>query len=91
MAIDEASSGPGRSGRRFSTAGSEAMHRRARRVTPGGVHGEGRTSKPYPLYFRRALGSRVWDVDDNEYIDFHSGFGAILLGHNDPRVREAVA
>ncbi len=66
------------------------MHRRARLVTPGGVHGEGRTSKPYPLYMERAQGSRIWDVDGNEYIDFHSGFGAVLLGHNDPRIRQAV-
>ena len=76
--------------RHFSTQGSEEMYQRARRVTPGGVHGEGRTSKPYPLYFRRAHGSRVWDVDGNEYVDFHSGFGAVLLGHNDRRVRDAV-
>ena len=38
----------------------------------------------------RAQGSRIWDVDGNEYIDFHSSFGAVLLGHNDPRINAAV-
>jgi glutamate-1-semialdehyde 2,1-aminomutase len=70
--------------------GSRAMYERARLVTPGGVHGEGRTFKPFPLYLRRAEGARIWDVDGNEYIDYHSGFGAVLLGHNDRRVRQAV-
>jgi glutamate-1-semialdehyde 2,1-aminomutase len=38
----------------------------------------------------RAEGSRIWDVDGNEYIDFHAGFGSVLLGHNAPPVREAI-
>jgi glutamate-1-semialdehyde 2,1-aminomutase len=38
----------------------------------------------------RAQGSRITDVDGNEYIDFHASFGAVLLGHNDPRVNQAV-
>ena len=82
------------SGRRAGTGASlEAsarMHSRARLVTPGGVHGEGRTFKPHPIFMKRAQGARVWDVDDNEYIDFHCGFGAVLLGHNDPTIRDAV-
>ena len=38
----------------------------------------------------RAQGSRIWDVDGTEYIDFHASFGAVLLGHNDPRINAAV-
>jgi glutamate-1-semialdehyde 2,1-aminomutase len=38
----------------------------------------------------RAQGSRIWDVDGNEFIDFHGSFGAVLLGHNDPRMKAAV-
>jgi glutamate-1-semialdehyde 2,1-aminomutase len=38
----------------------------------------------------RAQGARTWDVDGNGYVDFHASFGAILLGHNDPRINEAV-
>ncbi len=38
----------------------------------------------------RAEGSRIWDVDGNEFLDFHAAFGAVLLGHNHPEIREAV-
>jgi glutamate-1-semialdehyde aminotransferase len=38
----------------------------------------------------RPQGSRIWDVDCTEYIDFHSSFGAVLLGHNDARINAAV-
>jgi len=71
---------------------SESLRRyeRARRVIPGGVEGEGRSYAPYPLYVERAAGSRMWDVDGNEYVDFHAAFGAILLGHGHPVVTEAI-
>ena len=41
-------------------------------------------AEPYPVYMSKALGARMWDVDGNEYIDFHCAFGAVLLDHNDP-------
>lgn len=44
----------------------------------------------YPLYLERADGSRLWDVDGNEYIDFHGGSGAALFGHNHPRIKQAL-
>ena len=72
------------------TATSERLYARATRVMPGGVQGEGRRSTPYPVYMSRGLGSRVWDVDGNEYLDYHAAFGAVLLGHNDPEVGEAI-
>lgn len=72
------------------TAGSAQLHARASAVSPGGVQGEGRSANPYPLFMTRAQGSRIWDVDGNEYIDFHNSFGAVLLGHNDARIHEAV-
>jgi len=43
-----------------------------------------------PLFVERAAGSRVWDVDGNEYIDFVSGLGAVLLGYNAAEVTDAV-
>lgn len=45
----------------------------------------------YPLHVDRADGAHVWDVDGNRYVDITMGFGATLLGHNPPCVREAVA
>ncbi len=72
------------------TTRSAQLHARASAVSPGGVQGEGRSANPYPLFMTRAQGSRIWDVDGNEYIDFHNSFGAVLLGHNDARINEAV-
>jgi len=72
-------------------AQSRALFQRARSFIPGGVVGQGRFADPYPLYMTRALGSRMWDVDGNEYIDYHGAFGAVLLGHNDSRIRETIA
>lgn len=43
------------------------------------------------ICFVRGSGSRVWDLDGNEYIDYHAAFSAAFLGHNDPDVNEAVA
>jgi glutamate-1-semialdehyde 2,1-aminomutase len=74
----------------IETAASRSLFARADAVSPGGVQGEGRSASPYPLFMTRAQGSRIWDVDGNEFIDFHESFGAVLLGHNDPQVRAAV-
>jgi len=72
------------------TTESKKLFARANAVSPGGVQGEGRSASPHPLFMTRAQGSRIWDVDGTEYIDFHSSFGAVLLGHNDPRINAAV-
>lgn len=44
----------------------------------------------YPIVVKRSSGSRVWDIDDNEYLDMTNGFGANLLGHSPPYITEAV-
>ena len=41
------------------------------------------------IYVKRGKGGRIWDVDDNEYIDYRLGYGPIILGYADPRVDEA--
>jgi glutamate-1-semialdehyde 2,1-aminomutase len=43
-----------------------------------------------PLFMAKAEGSRVWDVDNNEYIDFINSLAAVTLGYNDPQVTAAV-
>jgi glutamate-1-semialdehyde 2,1-aminomutase len=45
---------------------------------------------PVPLYVSHGRGSRKWDVDGNEYIDFHMGNGALLLGHAEPDILAAI-
>src|SRR5688572_18359165 len=57
---------------------------------PGGVNSSLRFTDP-PLIFSRAAGSRVWDVDGNEYLDYHAAFGPIILGHAHPDVLRRVA
>ena len=71
-------------------ADSERLYQRALKVFPNGVTHDARFMKPFPLYVERAGGSKKWDVDGNEYIDYWSGHGALLLGHNHPEVTEAV-
>jgi glutamate-1-semialdehyde 2,1-aminomutase len=56
---------------------------------PGGVVSLNRKSDPN-ICFTRGNGSRVWDIEGNEYIDYQAGFAATFLGHNDPDINEAV-
>ena len=58
---------------------SAALYERARGVIAGGVTHDGRHLKPFPIYVDRARGSRKWDVDGNEYIDFLLGNGALFM------------
>lgn len=57
---------------------------------PGGTSAYGQYRKPFPLYFVRAKGARLWDVDGYEYIDTHCGYGPIILGHGHPVVLKAL-
>jgi glutamate-1-semialdehyde 2,1-aminomutase len=68
---------------------SAALYQRAEKVFPSGVTHDGRYMQPFPIYVTHADGSMKWDVDGNEYIDYWSGHGALLLGHNYPSVRDA--
>ena len=60
-----------------------------RKVIPGGVVSINRAIQP-EISFIRGRGSRVWDADDHEYIDYHAAFSPYLLGHCDPDVDQAV-
>src|SRR5437660_7885953 len=68
------------------TRESQRLLNIARSFSPGGVQGAGRWYSPFPLFIKRGQGARIWDVDDNEYIDYHAAYGPTVLGHNDPRV-----
>jgi glutamate-1-semialdehyde 2,1-aminomutase len=70
------------------------LRARAARVIPGGLYGHQNVAslpRGYPQFMSHGLGSRVWDVDGNEYIDLMCSYGPVLLGHRHPRVDEAVA
>lgn len=74
----------------IKTENTLRMFEEARKYSPAGVIGDGRWYEPYPLFIKKTLGSRIWDVDDNEFIDYHGSFGPAVLGYNDPQVRQAV-
>ena len=69
---------------------SHELYERSLRLMPGGVSSPVRAFKPYPTFIRRASGSRLYDVDGNEMIDYCMGFGPHILGHAHPAVVEAV-
>jgi glutamate-1-semialdehyde 2,1-aminomutase len=73
------------------TRGSEAAHRRAARVMPGGVASSFHAREPWPVHLTHGEGARVWDADGNEYVDLHAGFGAMVHGHAHPAVVAAVS
>jgi glutamate-1-semialdehyde 2,1-aminomutase len=73
------------------TPGSQALYERARAVMPLGVPSSFQAADPRPIYLERGDGSRVWDVDGNEYVDFHNGFGVMCAGHGNPQITAAVA
>src|SRR6202795_603512 len=63
----------------------------AREVMPRGVPSSFQDAAPQPIFIQRGKGSRVWDVDGNEYVDFHNGFGVMVVGHAHPLIVEAVS
>lgn len=72
------------------TSASRELYDRAKKTTPGGVHSPIRFFEPYPFFLERGKGSRVWDVDGNEYIDYCLAYGGAALGHAHPRIINAV-
>jgi glutamate-1-semialdehyde 2,1-aminomutase len=73
-------------------ARSQEMYAEAEKYTPGGVHSNVRLGmKPFPLFFKRAEGAYLWDVDGNQYIDYAMGMGPVILGHAHPEVNQAVS
>ncbi len=73
------------------TRGSARLYERAYKTLPFGVASSFQKGFPYPVYVSRGKGSHVWDQDGQEYIDFHCGFGAMIVGHAHPRIVEAIA
>jgi glutamate-1-semialdehyde 2,1-aminomutase len=74
---------------RERTPHSAALAAEAHALLPSGVTHDVRHVKPYGIYIERASGSRKWDVDGHEYIDYFGGHGSLLLGHNHPTVLAA--
>src|SRR5262252_7595703 len=69
---------------------SHQLWTEAREVLPRGVPSSFQDAAPQPIFMERGKGSRVWDVDGNEYVDFHNGFGVMVVGHAHPVIVEAI-
>src|SRR6266567_4093146 len=73
---------------------SQELFRRALRLMPGGVNSPVRAFKAVggePIFIASGRGSRVKDVDGNEYVDYVGSWGPLILGHCPPEVMESVA
>ncbi|MCI2413124.1 MAG: aminotransferase class III-fold pyridoxal phosphate-dependent enzyme, partial [Cuniculiplasma sp.] len=69
---------------------SDDLFKRASRLFPGGVNSPVRFYEPYPTYFSRASGSRIFDVEGKEYLDFCMGFGVNFAGYSNTTIAEEI-
>jgi len=85
---------PGHTGQSKARPRSDELFERAKKILVGGVNSPVRAFRAVggpPLVIDRAAGSRLWDVDGREYIDYVCSWGALILGHADADVVAAVA
>lgn len=76
---------------KYETVESKSYNDRLKKVIPGGTHYSFRMPwESKQIHFVRGAGTRAWDLDGNEYLDFFCKFGANILGHNHPRYNEAL-
>lgn len=79
--------------KKFVTQKSEEVFNAAKELMPGGVNSPVRAFKSVggqPIVFDRVKGSRAWDVDDNEYVDYVGTWGPAIIGHADDEVTAAL-
>ena len=72
---------------------SEALFKQSKTYFPGGVNSPVRAFKSVegsPLFIKKGDGCRIWDEDNNEFIDFCCSWGPLILGHNHPAVYQKV-
>ena len=77
----------------MAQASSEKLYKQAEQIIPGGVNSPVRSCRAvgtHPLFIARGLGSKIFDVDGNVYIDYVGSWGPLILGHAHPEVVEAV-
>lgn len=72
---------------------SAALYEKSKTYFPGGVNSPVRAFKSVygtPLFIQKGDGCMVWDADGNQFIDFCASWGPLILGHNNPKIREKV-
>lgn len=78
--------------RNYDTKKSMNLYKRTKKLIPTGASSLMRTSSwdPCPLFIKGGKGSRIWDVDGNEYVDFLMAFGPVINGHSNETINSAV-
>ena len=78
----------------MKTDNSKKIYEKAKKSIPGGVNSPVRAfqsvDKEYPIFIKRGNGSKLYDEDENEYVDMIGSWGPMILGHNYPKVLEVV-
>jgi glutamate-1-semialdehyde 2,1-aminomutase len=69
---------------------SESLFKRAKEVMPGGISHNVHFFPPYPFFIKKTKGSKIWDVDGNEYVDLWMGNFTHILGHRPSVVVRAI-
>lgn len=64
--------------------------KRAQRSLAGGVASSWQSAPPHPIYVTYGRGSKIYDADGGEYVDFHNGYGVMVVGHAHPQIVAAV-
>jgi glutamate-1-semialdehyde 2,1-aminomutase len=70
---------------------SKRLAEQAEQYLAGGVTSSWQITAPQPVWLSHGRGSKVWDVDGNEYVDLHGGYGAALAGHAHPAIAGAIS
>ena len=72
------------------TARSKECYAKATRLLCGGIGGSAPTYDPYPVFVQKGEGSKITDVDGNQYIDFNLCWGVLFVGHQHPKLMEGL-
>lgn len=70
---------------------SKKLFNTAKKLIPSGVNSPVRYFEPYPFFTKKAKGAYLWDADNNRYIDYCTGYGALLLGHRRKEIINSVS
>ncbi len=72
------------------TPASAKLWKQSAKLMPGGITANIKFYEPHPIFMKKAKGSRITDVDGNEYVDYCLCLGPLILGHGHPAVVEAI-
>ena len=75
------------------TSLNQSLFEKSQKLIPGGVNSPVRAFRSVggtPIFFKKGLGSKLWDVDGKQYIDYINSWGPMILGHAHPQVIKAV-